>query len=289
MNPSYTNGVGAPVSQVPVGQPQQPIISSGDVVLGGSSEKKSHKGVVILIILVVVLALVGGGFLLWQNGMFGGVNGSGSNQVSGLEEKYNSYVNYVLWGVESSNKPDLVAIGEVVDPYFVSLQNDEVALSSYIDNANAKYVELSNTYNQREEDKADITVLKSYFEDYAGIKEISTGEMIQVYKESGKAAVQKMIDQSYAIASTERYLSDYLAARINFANAMLEKIELAAKTGCIKDNEMMWGCDESLVPDDGFMGALNNAMKTQNALTSQAMNVMTQIYTELYGSSGESE
>ena len=153
MDPSYTNGVGTQI-------PQQPVISSGtgDIVLsGGEAPKKSRKGVVILIVLVVVLALVGGGFLLWQNGVFGGGSNSQS-QAASLEEKYNSYIDYVLYGENSVEKYSIDGI-ENWTPYFAGLEGDE--LESYLQNANTKYADLETVYSQYNTvDKVNIVPMK---------------------------------------------------------------------------------------------------------------------------------
>ena len=120
---------------------QQPMIASGagDVVLSGAGipNKKPRRGLIIaLIVLGILLVIAGGGVLLWQNGAFNRMFGGTQMVVGNLEEAYNSYTNYVLWGTESVERPSLEAIEEA-QPYFESLGDEEKV--AYVEKADAKY------------------------------------------------------------------------------------------------------------------------------------------------------
>lgn len=298
MNPSYDNGVGS--SQIPPQMPQQPVVPSqplpqqpvvsgqpvssgtGDIVLGGAdSGKKSRKGVVILIILVVVLALVGGGVLLWQNL---GSGNSNQSQTASLEEKYNSYVNYVLWGVESDGKPDLAAIKEATNAYFEDLRDDAL-LNGYISKANEKYIGLADSYGQKEgENKVDVAVLKSYFEDYSAVKQISNEEIARIYVADGQAAVEKMIDQNYKTVGNEKYLNDYLAAEKKLATVNLDLIVKGTPKGCVQDGRLVLSCyglndEEAKMLNDAIFGAMDAVVE----LKTKAFDSIQGLYDELYG------
>ncbi|MBQ3297083.1 hypothetical protein IJH01_03120 [Candidatus Saccharibacteria bacterium] len=309
MDPSYNNGVGTQVPQnnpQMSGQPvqqsvapqqpvmasqqpammQQPIISSGggeDVMLGGGmSEQKSRKGVVALIVLVVLLGLVGGGFLLWQNGVFGGGSG-GDQQTVGLKEAYNSYVNYVLWGVESDGQPNLEAIEGVVGPYFEGLEGD--VLDAYIVNANNKYEALKQNYDAVEgEEKEDLTVLYSYFESYPKIVQISTEEIIKMYVDGGVDVTKKVIEANYSGSDNEQYFDDYLTAEKNFAETYLNLVKGADAKGCVEDGVMIQGCYQLNDEQKNLLGEQMSAVaNTRSDLVARATSVIKTLYVGLYG------
>jgi len=299
MNPSYNNGVGSQVPQSNLGQQptipqqpmqsQQPIISSGtgDVVLSGDgSEKKSRKGVVILIVLVILTALVGGGFLLWQNGAFGGgTNNSSSNQqANNLQTAYNSYVNYALWGVESDGRPDLAKIEEVV-PYFENLQ--DAALDGYVTTVNQKYNSLKQLYDVTTiENKVDVAVLKSYFEEYPKMKPLSTGEIVTVYLEEGENASKRLINEKYAVTeNTEKWLKGYLDAAKSLAEMKLDLIKMTSNTdGCIQDNELLLSC--SGISDEQrtqISEKIMNMASSRREMHDAAYDVLKKLASGLYG------
>ena len=315
MDPSYTNRVGVqappnpqntvpqgtgPVRQIPVRQvppsggmmSQQPIIASGpdEMALSGAEGAggagKSRKGVVVLIILIVLLALVGGGFWLWQSGMLGGNEGQ-SQQVSDLQEKYNSYVNYVLWGVESSGKPELNAIGEVVNPYFEGLQSDETELDTYMSLAGVKFDALKQAYEKKEGDKLNLVVLKSYFEDYASIRPMSQNEMISDYAMDGEEVVKKLIDEKYNISSSEEYLTEYTKKAKELDDFKLSMVVNADKAGCLEDGEIQANCYQMSEADKEKMGKMMvDASEAFYAMKNEAFEVIRVLYNELYSGEG---
>ena len=315
MDPSYTNRVGvqAPpnsqntvpqgtgsVRQIPVRQvppsggmmSQQPIIASGpnEMALSGAEGAggagKSRKGVIVLIILIALLALVGGGFWLWQSGMLGGNEGQ-SQQVSDLQEKYNSYVNYVLWGVESSGKPELNATGEVVNPYFEGLQSDETELDTYMSLAGVKFDALKQAYEKKEGDKLDLVVLKSYFEDYASIRPMSQNEMISDYAMDGEEVVKKLIDEKYNISSSEEYLTEYTKKVKELSLFELETIMNIDKAGCLKDEKIVTNCYQMSETDEEKRGKMiTDVTEAYYALKNEAFDVIRVLYNELYSGEG---
>ena len=315
MDPSYTNRVGVqappnpqntvpqgtgPVRQIPVRQvppsggmmSQQPIIASGpdEMALSGAEGAggagKSRKGVIVLIILIVLFALVGGGFWLWQSGMLGGNEGQ-SQQVSDLQERYNSYVNYVLWGVESSGKPELNATGEVVNPYFEDLQSDETKLDTYMSLAGVKFDALKQAYEKKEGDKLDLVVLKSYFEDYAGIKLISQDEMIDGYSMDGENVMKNNINKEYQVVSGEEYLTEYTKKVKELSLFELETIMNIDKAGCLKDEKIVTNCYQMSETDEEKRGKMiTDVTEAYYALKNEAFDVIRVLYNELYSGEG---
>lgn len=312
MDPSYTNGVGtqAPpnsqntvsqgagsVRQIPVRQmppsggmmSQQPIIASGpdEVALGGAEGTggagKTRKGVIVLIVLIVLLALVGGGFWLWQSGALGGEGGLQSQTTNGLEEKYNSYVNYVLWGVESNGKPDLVAMSEAT-PYFEKVRNDEAALGEYVSNAGKKYNELMQAYDAAEiEEKTDIAVLESYFGNYPVVPMLTQSELLGAYLVGGKQEAQELLDNAYSAVGAESYFNNFLKAEKELGEQILKMIIKADTAGCIKEGAIASNCSEMDTSDSEAMGkAVMNASGAMAEMSSAAYDALGDLYVGLY-------
>lgn len=312
MDPSYTNRVGVqappnsqntatqgtgPVRQIPVRQvppsggmmSQQPIIASGpdEMALSGTEGAggagKSRKGVIVLIILIVLLALVGGGLWLWQNGMLGDGGGSQSQTTNGLEEKYNSYVNYVLWGVESNGKPDLVAMNEAT-PYFEKVRNDETALGEYALNTEQKYNELKQAYAVAEiEEKTDIAVLESYFENYPVIPVLTQSELLVAYLAGGEEEAQELLNDTYSAVDAEKYFSNYLKAEKELGEQILKMIIKADTAGCVKEGKITNNCSEMNDSDSEAMGkAVMNASGAMVEMSSAAYGVLGDLYVGLY-------
>ena len=321
MDPSYTNSVGAtnpggtnpgnlnaqntnPNAQVLQGgqqnpaqpvvpqqpmQPttmQQPAISfgTGDVVIGGgnaASSKKSRKGVVILIILVVLLALVSGGFLLWQNGVFGGNGGENvqTSQMTDLQKSYNSYVNYVLWGVESDGKPDYDAM-EQARPYFEGLSGSE--LIEYVSMANEKYNKLSNAYNaSTSENKINLEPMKLYFEDFASVGEINQDEILTSYLASGEQKTEELIERTYN--SGESKLGDLLSEKRKLAKTILDITAKTVVANCVKDEKITPGCYQLTGEEKQALSETTTKMiEAENDLMEKAMGAITDLYNGTY-------
>ena len=310
MDPSYNNGAGSripqnnpqpkqPMMQQPMmsSQPMmqqpmmssQPIVSSGmgDVMLDGAPEKKSRKGVVTLIILVILLVFAGIGFFFWQNGTSGG--GSPQQQAGNLKENYNSYVNYVLAGDESNNEINLETVN-MAQAFFKNLK--DATLDAYITKANEKYGVLKQSYDAVEsENRQDIAVLKSYYQDYPQIKSLDISEVIKIYEQNGKDRIktEQAIAENYKMDSIETYLNNYLAAGISYANVLLGIIENADKAGCIKDANLVQGCYVNTIQEgDDFSKKYNDMIGAQNNLYNQAINTMLTIYEVAYSADGGS-
>ena len=294
MDPSYSNGVGSspiPQQQIPQ-QPmnsQQPISSgTGDIVLGGAdSNKKSRKGIVILIILVAFLALIGGGILLWQNGVFGG-SGSSQLQVANLEEKFNSYIDYVLYGEDSAEKYGIDEI-EAWTPYFAGLEGDE--LSAYIEKANYKYLELENAYSQSNaNDRVDITPMKIYYQDYASMQPMSEKEVSDFYIENGLGQTKKMINNKYIFSGNNLQFETYLESVNDSLSNYLTLLVKADKAGCIRDKKIVSGCYKLTEEEYKVYQEKELEMgKTGDVLKKSAVDTLKSVYNTLYGSNGNVE
>ena len=269
---------------------QQPVISSGtdDVVIGGGnadSGKKSRKGVVILIILIVLLALVGGGFLLWQNGVFGGGGGGNvqTSQMTDLQKSYNSYVNYVLWGVESDGKPDYDAM-EQARPYFEGLSENE--LTAYVSKANGKYETLKQAYDSSTgEKKISLEPMKLYFEDFARIK-ISEEDIINKYLADGQEMTNNLIEKSYEEGIKNEKLAGYSEANKKYMDNYLQMVINANGKGCIKNKELIIGCyalsrEANAELEESRYAMLDKKMEVKIS----AVSTMNKLYVEFYGDS----
>lgn len=268
------------------------MIGGGD----SASGKKSRKGVVIFIVLVVLLALVGGGLLLWQNGVFGGRsgNGSSSSQQNSLQKAYNSYVNYVLWGVESDGKPDLSAIEDVVKPYFESLQDDTggSALNAYVTRANEKYEIFKQAYDAEEiKNKLNIAVLKIYFEELPLVETVNVTKMITAYSEKGETDVRDNIDKVYAKnVDVENYLNTFLDKQKQLAYVTLNLIVKASVNNCIQNNRISLNCS-GLADEDksAWNEAIVIANDSSTEIKGMAFTVIEGVYGSLYNTGGGNE
>lgn len=300
MDPSYNNGVGTQIPQnnlqqqqsmisQPMGQPMmsQPVISSGtgDVVLGGGApEKKSRKGLIILIVLIVLLALVGGGYYLWQSGTSG--DGSQQAQTTNVQEKYNSYVNYVLWGEESTEKPIIEDIDQL-RPYFETLKNDEI--DAYLEKANTKYAEFENGYSgYNSQNKVNIISLKVFFQDYAQMRAITSEQLLKMYLDKGFEETKNFVQDKCQISdnnTTDGMRREKNAIK-DYSDAFLNIVAKIDKAGCIRDGEIKPGCYK--VVDNDEKELLDKASTVDSAekeIRTSAMDALKSLYTEFYGDS----
>lgn len=319
MNPSYTNPVGAanpgggnsgnmpasannpvgpniaagsgaqiPVQQIPSTSASQTIISSGptsgDISLSGAApSKKRNKGAIVLIVLMIIIGLVSCAYLLWQNGVFGG-NNNQSQQATTLQETYNSYVNYVLWGVDSTGQPSLEAM-ESATPYFKSLNSSE--LNEYLEKASGRYASLETSYNeQKKTDDIDLNTLKTYYEDYAKIQAINQNTVLNLYLSSGQQATEQVIGASGSDVANSK-LTTYIEANKEYLKQYLQMVINANAAGCIKNNELIRGC--YLLPNESNTALENSYYAVSDAeavIKTEAFWTLINLNSELYNSGG---
>lgn len=293
MDPSYNNGMNAQMPQGVSSQPmvgsgtmsQQPVISSGDgdIVLNNGSEKKSRKGIIILVILVALLLLIGGGILLWRNGVFGSESSdAGQTQAGTLEEKYNSYVNYVLYGEDNVGRPDIENISEIV-AYFETL--DESLLTDYLEKTNNLFADFERAYNvEIDEHGVDLMPLMTYYYDYAEKQPLQDNDLFDMYVASGEEESNKMIDSKYTITKTDGEFYDYLNAIKKYYRLYLGLIVKADMKGCIKNGMVLSGC--FIISDEdekNLEGTAEVVFDSIEKMKIMATSAMANIYVELYG------
>ncbi|MBR3322224.1 hypothetical protein IKG05_01125 [Candidatus Saccharibacteria bacterium] len=267
---------------------QQPMIASGagDVVLSGAGipNKKPRRGLIIaLIVLGILLVIAGGGVLLWQNGAFNRMFGGTQMVVGNLEEAYNSYTNYVLWGTESVERPSLEAIEEA-QPYFESLGDEEKV--AYVEKADAKYDRLREKTEEYEGGlNANIGTLKAFFEDYVKIN-LTDGDIVAAYMSDGQEGAQKIITDYYKVdEAKDYYLQGVLAAERSLAMTILDLTAKADAAGCLKNGEIVEGCYTMTGEESQkFSGDVLLVEEKRVALRRRAMEVLEIVYGNLYGS-----
>lgn len=267
---------------------QTPVSSgSGDVVLSGgaSPEKKSHKGIIILAVFLVLALVLGGIYALWQNGAFRNIGlGGGSEQVAtaNLEEAYNAYTNYVLFGEENVARPSLEAI-EAARPYFEGLETSE--LDAYVARADEKYGDLELKYGESEVTiGGDMTTLKAFFEDFVKVTLVGEDEILQAYVKGGQEGTRFMISNQYTTANVgNEYLREYLEAENGLAVMRLELIAKAEAAGCVQNGALVKGC-YNLTESEGqaFATETIRTVEAKNALYWAAMGELETIYNDLY-------
>lgn len=237
---------------------------------------------VILIVLVVLLLLVGGGFLLWQN-LQGDDNPFPTQQDAGeMKEKYNSYVNYVLFGEESTEAPSFETMEEA-QPYFESLQGG--GEGAYLEQANYKYGELQEAYLAYDGDLAvNMETLKLFFQDLARVQDITMAEIANTYVAGGEKAVENLIIERFANNGTKLYFDDYLNAERDYAELLLRIVINAGAAGCINGNQLVEGC-YTMTETEGMElnNKLSGVMTAKNTLRYNAMETLEIIYDDLYG------
>ncbi|MCR5700031.1 MAG: hypothetical protein K6G49_01180 [Candidatus Saccharibacteria bacterium] len=275
-----------PVGSQPVTpQPmQQPIVSSGtgDIVIGDTGpDKKSRKGVVILIILVVILALVGGGIALWQSGVLGGGgNGISQEQLADLENKYNSYTNYVVYGDETINRPEMEFIEEAA-PYF-EVSNGE-SPEVYLERTEFLYAEFRDDYLKSGiKDKIDLTPLETYFLDYVKVRPIDNEEILKIYLKNKQQGAKKVIDER--VVSANESLSQYISAVKKYYSSYLDLLAKIDAAGCIRGGEVVTNCYVVGENDEQQLdAALTEVADEVNGLKNSALDTLKSLYISFYG------
>ena len=280
------------------------MVSDGDVILGGVAPEKSSKTkIIILIVLVVLLALVGVGFLLWQNNA---ANNSETKQEASLQERYNSYVNYVLWGVESDGKPDLAEMKKA-KPYLETImngedssqtgqnentKNDKLMFEEYIAKEGALFADFSEAYAGYEGgEKVDVAVIESYFDRYPRLEQIDVSEMIMLYNEGGENRVKESIEEWFVQeGDDEKYLSEYLEKKNILAEQILNLIVKANAAGCIKDDSLDLTCYKMEESEDESLGdAMLGAFEASKQMRLAARDTLESIHGQLYENEEEGE
>ena len=292
MDPSYNNGVGSQVPQSNLQngfqqplQSQQPVISSGseDIVLtgGGEDGKKSRKKV-ILIVLIIIVILIGGGLLLWQSGVFNGNNNSEQAlQANNLEEKYNDYVNYVLLGEDSFEKPDVNMIGELT-PYFETFEGD--SLEEYFSKTNEKFTAFEKDYSKVMTNGVDLNPLKIYFQDFADVWSVSNLDILSIAINEGLEKAKNLIDDKFSSIDTTGELREYTLAMKNYYNIYLESIAKIINAGCVNNGMMIHSCyNFSEEEQNKLNDAANTANTIEDKLHNLAITTLKTVYIDLYG------
>ena len=241
---------------------------------------------IIVIVLLVLLLLVGGGFLLWQN-LQGDDNPFPTQQEAGnIKGKYNSYVNYVMFGKESNETP-VLEVMEDAQPYFENLQGEGEGV--YLEQATFKYDELQEAYLAYGGDLAvNLDTLKLYFQDLAQTKGVTMAEIVNAYASGGEKAAENLIVERFVNNGTRLYFDDYLNAEKEYAEFLLRVVINAGAAGCISGGQLVEGC-YTMTEAEGMElnSKFNNVMTTKNTLRFNAMETLEIIYENLYGAASE--
>lgn len=282
-----------PAPQMPLngGVMQQPISSgTGDVILGGGTpKKKPRKGVIVLIVLVVLLVLAGVGYLLWQNGVFGGGGNSQQDaQTTDVRTAYNGYVNYVLYGENSTEKYEIDGIDSWT-PYFVNLKGDE--LDFYVEEVNKKYIELENAYFQSDiANKVDITPMRIFYQDYAAMQPMTEEEASNMYLENGFKQTETIINNKYIFTDDNSQFKIYTDSVKNYLDNYLTLLVNADKAGCVQNKKIIPGCYK--LSSEEYKLYQENELavgEAVDALRKSAVDALKNVYNELYGSNENTE
>ncbi len=268
--------------------------SSGDVVIGGGVQQKPKKALVIGAIAAAVLIVAG----LIMGVMFGqGGGGSGdSGQVSSADQKtlFNSYVNYVMFGEDSSEDLTEERASEY-RAYFESLVNDGDALIKYTLEANKKFGDFKTSYSGGEYGDHALLSLDDYFQRFPSAMPITVKEMSDLFKQSGRDSVESLIDNRYSIGTgdDDSASSDYLyyidVVR-EYSEFRLSIIERASMEDCTLNESLESDC--YALSGDDIQTAQNydqELLEAEFTMRQNAFVAIQDLYDEIYGLDGEDD
>lgn len=276
--------------------PPTQTVSSGsdDIVLSNSgSKKKTKRGMILLIIIMTIIGIVGCVYLLWQNGALGGGNDQPRSQNE-LKDKYNSYINYVLWGSKSNEDISLESVESITDPYFEMIRKnnrEDGFLETYIEEADDKYNALVSLY-QEQKDNEDINfaVIKSFFQDYAGLEDLTQDELLSIYQADGEPRAREVIGETYSTETGEEFFVRYVEARKELTETLLDVAIAADASGCTSNGVVIPGCYQ---PDEERWQLLGQQMIdvlfTSEELAAEANRAVQDLYMEVYNISNDEE
>ncbi len=290
-NPGQANaifGQGNIGSAAPIGS------ATSDVVIGGGAQQKPKKALVIGAIAAAVLIVAG----LIMGVMFGqGGGGSGdSGQVSSADQKtlFNSYVNYVMFGEDSSEDLTEERASEY-RAYFESLVNDGDALIKYTLEANKKFGDFKTSYSGGEYGDHALLSLDDYFQRFPSAMPITVKEMSDLFKQSGRESVESLIDNRYSIGTGDDdsasgdYLY-YIDVVREYSEFRLSIIERASMEDCTLNESLESDC--YALSGDDIQTAQNydqELLEAEFTMRQNAFVAIQDLYDEIYGLDGEDD
>ena len=299
MNPSYNGsfGSGYPGGQVPGGvnsgsfggvpQGQPMSMGTGDIVLSSDNGgQRSSKKWVAVIVVAILAILIGIGFWFLSTGSVA----QNPQKNEDLQQKYNSYVNYVLSGKEDDSEPERDFIVDLETSYFGYIDEDEI--NEYLQKAEEKYTSFENGYYQNNaKNEISLTPLKAFFQDYVKIK-TALGKFNTVYKENGKDSAEKLITENTTQSDTDdEVLAEYKAKRKESLEAYLQLWESFKDEKCFtKETGIAQSCFSRV---DGLQKTYDQKIEEANEafekMNDRAMETLVNLYDLFYpGSSSNS-
>jgi len=262
--------------------PPQFSSDSGDIVINSApkSTKKFTPGVIALIVIVVILLFAGISFLIINRN-----NGSsGSATPSAIKEAFNSYVNYVLYGKDSTEDiEDITNSDVVITPYFESLDDNEKA--QYITTATEKYNNFINLYYAEDrnlDDLVDTNPLEDYFQSFPRIKILSEQDVLDLYNQYGKSEATQKIKDNYNIANVSNNIAVYVDDSEELSNAYLDIIANIDSAGCLSNRTIVEGCYRLTDSERDMLKTHLDIIELRNDFYYRAISVLNMLYAELY-------
>lgn len=275
-----------PTPQLPQQFPEQPLqpISSGqgDIILASPQSKKSKKWLIFVVVILLTIIAIVVVFLLLNRTK--GTDGYESTATT-TREKFNDYVNYVLFG-KNSIEDIRLENGNLYNqpPYYSKIGKDE--LETYLKNAENKYNSLVNAYFEGE-GELSFNAMSSLFQLYPQVVLIDEDAIISQYVSNGLEPTKEFINDYYAVSGSDNYLSYYIENARALSLLQLQLINEANLSGCMVDGQLKNNCYS---PSDDvrkelfqYDFATDSAFQT---LYSSAMNSIIDLYDELYDAKG---
>lgn len=219
------------------------------------NEKKKSKAPIVLVVVVIVAIIAG--LVAWI--VLGGFNFADDNKDSSqssnpaipLDVAYNSFMNYLVDGKESTKT---FTIGDLPEDY--SLNNPyslyaeaviagldgDASLDTYLSEFTKKYEVLVDAYSAANDGDSLGGGIYDYFYEYAGIIKATETDFLQLYLTLGEDATQDLISSRYNEAKYSDALKTYLENQKTIASYQLFLAELAVENGCVVDGAVQTGC-----------------------------------------------
>lgn len=271
MDSGQNNSFGSPISSGdfdvnqaggaanPSGMEFQGVVSSGsdDIVIGGVEPKKNRKPMIIALALVGVLAVVA--IVLGVVMMSGGGKGGGNvdEEDLSLQESFNLYANYLLYGEKKTDDITGEVSGDqdyAVYNYNGDFSYDEAEellgnlndIIRYYYNEDGKVFD--NTYLGRMllSDESALLFLKAYSSD----SEYDNERLTELLLRSGfDAALEEVSNNVKRFEDDSMYL-DYKEAREKYNGIFLYRVSIFNENGCFEDGLLNGKCAKSIKFDD---------------------------------------
>jgi hypothetical protein len=226
-----------PAPQQPVPQMQGPISSGGGDIVLPTSEKKSKKGLIIgivvgIVTLVIVIIVV----LFFVNNE----NTKKESVVSDdlpveLVESFNSFVNYLVFGLDSDEEPDFIGAADnlTISEKFMYTEPSEER-DAYFAELLEKYSNFSGLYDDLDRQKPVLSSdVMGFYYDIAGINKIETNDMLEYYNNNGLEKTISFIESRYPSTSNSENANLYIESWKEFLISQLPLYQDLLELGCV--------------------------------------------------------